>query len=124
MNPVRIARALFAAFEASDMTTVRSLCRNDLVAWQNSQHRMSLDTLVRFSSLVSERVSSFRYEDIVCVETETGFVEEHRVRGTTQQGVELDLVVCIIGVIEGNEIIEMREYFDTASAAPLAEALR
>ena len=124
MGAVDIARALFGAFEASDMAKVRSICCDDLVAWQNNQHRMSLDTLVKFSSLVADRVTSFRYEDVICVPTENGFVEEHRVRGTTPNGTELDLAICIVGVIEGDEIIELREYFDTACAAALADALR
>ncbi len=119
-----LAEALFAAFEAGDAEAVRGLCASDFVARQNNSPRMDLDTVLGFSAAVLGVVEHFRYEDAVRSETSSGFVEEHRVRGTLPDGTELDLAVCVVADVRNGKVSHLREYVDGVAAAPLLDALQ
>ena len=123
MSNSEIAEALFAAFEAGDTGAAEALCSPTLQASQNGGPAMDLDTVIGFAVGVKNAAPDFRYEEAIRSDTETGFVEEHRVRATFGQGAELDLTVCIVGEIEDGKITVLREYFDPSGAPALAEAL-
>lgn len=53
----------------------------------------------------------------------TGFVEEHKVRGTLTDGSKLDLAVCVLADVRDGKICDLREYLDTSAASGLLEAL-
>lgn len=123
MNNADIAEALFAAFAAGDADAAKALCSPDLKASQNGGPLMDLDTVLHFAVAVKAAAPDFRYEEAVRSATDSGFVEEHRVRGTFTNGGEIDLVVCIVATIEDGKITVLREYFDPAGAAALGAAL-
>lgn len=123
MTNVDIAKALFAAFASGDTNAARALCSTALTAKQNGGAAMGLETVLGFASAVKNAAPDFRYEEAVRSATETGFVEEHRVRGTFTNGGEIDLTVCIVGEVEDGKITVLREYFDPAGAAAIAAAL-
>ncbi|WP_209349319.1 nuclear transport factor 2 family protein [Pontixanthobacter sp. CEM42] len=123
MTGAELAKALFEAFATGDADTARALCSPDLKAIQNDGPKMDLDTVLYFAVAVKNAAPDFRYEEAVRSTTDTGFVEEHRVRGTFTKGGEIDLTVCIVGEVEGGKITVLREYFDPAGAAALAAAL-
>lgn len=123
MNNEEIATTLFKAFESGDMDTVRSLCAPDFRARQNLNPEFDVHTLVKFSQAVSAVLQDFRYEDIKRAATATGFVEEHMVRGTLQDGSELTIAACVVADIEDGKIRHLREYLDSAAAAGLLKAL-
>ena len=68
-------------------------------------------------------VQDFRYEEAICVATETGFVEEHFVRGRLPDGSALELAACVVAEIEEGKVTELREYVDGNAAAGLLAAL-
>lgn len=123
MNNIQLARALFDAFAAGDANIAKNLCATSLQAHQNGGFSMNLDALLGFITAVHNVVEHFRYEDIVCLATETGFVEEHRVRGTLPDGSELNLMACVVAEVSNGKIIELREYVDSAKAVGLIKAL-
>ena len=123
MDNVQLAESLFAAFAANDGDAARELCNPDLKAFQNAREAMTLDTLLQFSSAVSGVVQNFRYEDNVCSATESGFVEEHTVRGTLADGSELLLRACVVGEVSNGKVDVLREYVDSAAASGLVRAL-
>ena len=84
---------------------------------------MDLDTLIGFSMAVLGVVENFRYEEAVRSATETGFVEEHVVRGTLPDGSEMNLAVCVVGEVVDGKIVRLREYVDSAAAQGLIKAL-
>lgn len=124
MTSTELAKALFEAFEAGDADAVRRLCASDFVARQNNGPLLDLETVLRFSAAVLGVVEQFRYEDAIRSETSSGFVEEHRVRGTLPDGTELDLAVCVVADVREGKIAHLREYLDGVGAAPLLEALQ
>lgn len=124
MGNEEIAKALFEAFAAKDDQGVRNLCAPDLRARQNNGKAMDLGTLLGFNRAVHGVVKNFRYEDAVRSATAAGFVEEHLLRGTLPDGTTINLALCVVADMHDGKITELREYFDSASAAGLIAALR
>lgn len=124
MDNAEIARQLFAALAGQDEAAVRRLCAPDMRVRQNNDRPMSLDRLLRFNAAVGRVVKDFRYEDAVRSATDTGFVEEHAVRGTLPDGTALELAVCVVATVKDGKVTDVREYLDSAAAAGLAAALR
>ncbi|MCK0127150.1 nuclear transport factor 2 family protein [Erythrobacter sp. F6033] len=123
MSHSELARQLFDAFQAGDANAARKVCSADMIGRQNGGQKMDLDTILHFAVAVKNAAPDFRYEDIVCSETETGFVEEHRVRANFGTHGELDLQVCIVADVREGKIAAIREYFDPTGAAALSKAL-
>ena len=123
MTHLELAEALFDAFANGDADTVRSLCAPDVTARQNKSEPMGLDELIGFSMAVHGVVRDFRYADAICTPTASGFVEEHRVRGTLPDGSDLDLAACVVADVRNGRVIDLREYVDGVAAGGLIEAL-
>ena len=124
MDNTEIAERLFAALAGKDCQAVRSLCSPHLRVRQNNGKPIGLETLLKFSGAVGRLVTDFRYGDPVRAATETGFVEEHSVRGTLPSGKTLDFRVCVVADVRDGKVTDVREYFDSAAAAGLIAALR
>ena len=124
MDNAAVARALFDALAADDDAMVRALCAPGFVLRQNGGPAMDVAMLLRFNRRVHGIVSGFRYEDVVCAATATGFVEEHAVRGTLADGNALELAACVVADVVDGRVTLVREYVDTAAATPLLAALR
>jgi len=123
MENVAVARALFDALASDDDVQVRALCAPGFTLRQNGGLAMDVEMLLHFNRLVHAVVSGFCYEDVVCAATATGFVEEHAVRGTLADGSALALAACVVADIVDGRVTLVREYVDTAAAAPLLAAL-
>ena len=123
MENTELSKALFTAFENDDAETVRSLCSPDMRISQNNGPPMDLDTLLAFSHSVHRVLRGFRYEDAIRSRTETGFVEEHDLRGRLPDDSELSLAGCVVAVVSDGKVRQVREYFDGAAAAGLIKAL-
>ncbi len=123
MDNNQLCEALFKAFANGDAAGVKAICAADLQAIQNGGEPMNLETLLGFTFAVLAIVKEFRYEDAIRSATDTGFVEEHLVRGTLPDGTELCLSACVVGEVENGKITLLREYVDSAAAAGLIAAL-
>lgn len=123
MENVAVARALFDALASDNDVQVRALCAPGFTLRQNGGLAMDVEMLLHFNRLVHAVVSGFCYEDVVCAATATGFVEEHAVRGTLADGSALALAACVVADIVDGRVTLVREYVDTAAAAPLLAAL-
>jgi ketosteroid isomerase-like protein len=118
-----VAEALFAALASGADDAVRQLCAADMAATQNHGPVMSVDALLRFNSAVHRVVKDFRYEGAVRAATDNGFVEEHQVCGTLEDGSEMSLAACVVGQVQDTKITQLREYVDSRAAAGLLKAL-
>lgn len=123
MDNVAIAAALFAALAADDAATVHRLCAADFTLVQNGGAPMGLEQLLRFNAAVHRVVPSFGYSEAYCSPTTSGFVEEHVAGGTMADGTVLRLTLCVVADVTGGRVSHVREYFDSAAAAPLVTAL-
>ena len=123
MENTELCKALFDAFKNGDEKRVRALCTADMQARQNNNPPMDLDSLLEFSRAVLMVVDDFRYEDAKRSNTETGFVEEHSVRGVLPDGSNLDVAVCVVADVTDGKVSHLREYLDISAATGLIESL-
>ena len=123
MKNTEIAIALFKAFAQGNAEAVKDLCNPNMTARQNNNEPMDLVSLLEFSAAVNRIVSDFEYANPKRSETETGFVEEHDVRGRLPDGTSVDVAICVVCDVEEGKVIALREYFDPTGAADLIEAL-
>ncbi len=123
MTATDLAEKLFSALQNNDLEHARECCAEHFRGSQNGGPTMDRDTLLKFTAAVNATVPDFGYEDTVRSATATGFVEEHRVRGTLPNGKQLDLMVCVVGEVREEKITALREYVDTQAAVGLLEAL-
>jgi ketosteroid isomerase-like protein len=123
MDNAQLAEALFAALAANDAATVRRLCAPEFLLVQNGGAPMGLESLLQFNAAVHRAVPGFGYGKAVRAATATGFVEEHEAGGTLADGTVVQLAVCVVADVAGGRVTRVREYFDSAAAAPLVAAL-
>ncbi|WP_033373482.1 nuclear transport factor 2 family protein [Sandarakinorhabdus sp. AAP62] len=123
MDNAQIAEALFAALAANDAAAVRDLCAPDFQLVQNGAPPMNLEALLKFNAVVHAAVPGWGYGDAVRAATATGFVEEHTAGGPMPDGHVLRLPVCVVADVAVGRVTHVREYFDSAIAAPLLVAL-
>jgi ketosteroid isomerase-like protein len=119
---ITLAEKLIAAIEAGDSDTVRTLYSDDCKIWHNfDQQEQSVDQNMATLAWMVKRVSNLRYEEIVRMSTDRGFIEQHVLRGTAPNGQDFEVPACIVGTVEGGRITRIEEYLDTAQVAPLLQ---
>lgn len=123
MDNAQLAEALFAALAANDADAVRRLCAPDFALVQNGGAAMGLETLLQFNAAVHRVVPGFGYDEAVRAATASGFVEEHVAGGKLADGTVFRLKVCVVADVHDGRVTRVREYFDSAAAAPLVAAL-
>ncbi|MBM4245395.1 MAG: nuclear transport factor 2 family protein [Deltaproteobacteria bacterium] len=118
---IDFARRFFAAVERGDLDTVRGLYAPDAKIWtaQDPAERSPEENLAVLT-WVKENVRNFRYEDVRCQPTPTGFVEQHVTCGTAPGGGEFRFPACLVVRVENGRVTRLDEYFDTA---PMMAAL-
>ena len=119
----QLARKFFEATGSGNRALFEKICSGDFKGTQNNGPAMTADQLAAYSKHVLTRVQNFRYENIICSSTESGFVEEHDVCCDFSDGGELRLRVCIVADVEDGKIISVREYADSRAAKKLIEAI-
>lgn len=123
MNNSDIAAAFFDALAREDKVKLRQVCAPDFRPQQNGGPTLTIEELLGFATAIHRVVRGFEYGDPVLAGTTTGFVQEHRVRGTLPDGTAVDMPVCVVGDVIDGRITAAREYFDTARAAKVLVAL-
>ena len=115
------ARRFFDAVSRGDLETVRDLYAPNAVIWtaQDPTERTPDENLAVLG-WIKKNIRNFRYEDVRCQPTPTGFVEQHTTCGVTPGGAEFRFPACLVVRVEDGRISRLEEYFDTA---PLTAAL-
>lgn len=122
-DPCTIAARLFGAFVAGDTEAARALLAEDFTGTQNGGPPMDRETLLEFAAAFRSAVQGYRYDNVVCSATKTGFVEEHDVCGTLPDGSELRIPACVVADVSDGRVTRIREYLDTPKAAGALKAL-
>lgn len=122
-TPDDLCQRFFEAATAGDGEAIAAVCAPGFEGSQNGGPTMGRDALVGFSLAVVGAVENFRYENAVRSTTDDTFVEEHDVCADLPDGTAFRLRVCVVGTVADGQITSLREYLDTARAAPLLQAL-
>lgn len=119
LTPLDIAGRYVAAAEAGDLDALRRLYAPDAVIWHNFDDlEKTVDEHMAMMGWVVENISGFRYEQIRRQRTETGFVQQHRARGTLRDGTPFDLPTCAVFEISDGRITRLDDYLDSAGQPP------
>jgi len=124
MDALQVAKKLFAAVEAGDVETVRSLYAPEFRIWHNYDGvAQTADENLGVLRWLVANVSNRRYEEVRLQKTDDGFVQQHVLRGTTTSGKTLELPACMLGTVKDGKIVRLDEYFDAAHLAVLEGGL-
>jgi ketosteroid isomerase-like protein len=118
-----LAARLIAAIIAGDIEAVRNIYAPNAVIWHNHDGReQSVAENLRTLEWVMKHISNLRYEDIRRHRTETGFVQQHVLRGTARNGHEINIPACLVCTVADGRITRLDEYFDSAHLTALLGA--
>jgi ketosteroid isomerase-like protein len=116
-----LAERLFAAIVAGDVDAVRGIYSPDARVWHNfDQVEQTVDENLRVLRWLVRSVAGLRYEEIRRQATDSGFVQQHVLRGTSPTGKPIELPACMVCTVKDGRITRIEEYFDSAQLAPLA----
>jgi ketosteroid isomerase-like protein len=115
------ADRLFAAIEEGDAATVESLWSDDVLVWKSAEPEQQAKK--RAMSVISwfmRTTTVRRYEVIDRQFFDGGFVQQHVLHATGENGGSIELRVCIVIKVDDRGLITtIDEYFDPAELAPL-----
>lgn len=130
---LQLADRFFGAIENNDTRTVEQIYAPDAIIWhnydpldarENAQLGQSVPENIAFLTALPQAISGLKYEVWQQAPTATGFVRQHIVRGTTPDGYELSIPVCVVAEIRAGKISKFYEYLSlTHLPASLAEFL-
>lgn len=116
-----LADRLFSAIEAGEVAAVAAMWSDDVAVWHAGDDRASgksraIKVIEWFVNATAER----RYDVLDRQFFPGGFVQQHRLHGTTRSGSPYELRVGIIIRVGRDALItRIDEYFDPADLAPL-----
>ena len=121
-NPdaLELADRLFTAIGAGDLDAIREIYAPGIKVWHNfDRAEQSLEENLRVLSWVVKNVVGLRYEQVRRERTESGFLQQHVLRGTPPGGAPLEVMACVVCRVEGGRITRLDEYLDSAQLGGL-----
>jgi hypothetical protein len=115
-----LALSVVRAAESGQGEEVAANFAPEAVIWHNTDEvtltmAENFPPSVAFMSKVPER----RYEDLRVTEFAGGFILQHRIVGTTDEGEPFALPSCAVMRVRDGKIVSIDEYFDSAPLARL-----
>ena len=113
-----VATRFFDAVESGDVETVLAIYHPDVVVWHNTDNieknrDTNLEVLRGFVVRAPERHYTNRRLEVF----PGGFVHQHLLKAKQPDGRVLELAACVICKVEGEQIVRLDEYFDSAALA-------
>jgi ketosteroid isomerase-like protein len=119
-DALQVGDRLFEAICSGKLDAVRGLYAPNIKVWHNvDRTEQSLEENLRVLAWVVKNVAGLRYENVRRQRTESGFVQQHVLRGTLPGGKPLEVAACLVCGVEGGRITWIDEYLDSAALAPL-----
>ncbi len=111
---------LFEAIGRGDLGAVREIYAPHIKVWHNFDRvEQTLEENLRVLAWVVKNVAGLRYEQVRREPTESGFVQQHVLRGSSPSGEALEIAACVVCRVEGGRITRIDEYLDSAQLTPL-----
>lgn len=122
---LQLASRFFKAIENGDVDTAAAIYAPSVLIWHNYDHgedrsygQNRAESLEVLKGL-PRRISGATYDIVYRERTETGFVQQHVLRGIMPNGEPFVLPACIICEVKSGQITRLDEYFDPAISAEL-----
>jgi uncharacterized protein len=128
-NVLALAERFFTAIEASDVETLREIYHPDCIIWHSSDPLEKRSTgqgvaeNLHALATLQDRVIGATFEVLQREATETGFLQQHILRGSMPNGEPFIMPTSMICVVEEGRITRLDEYFDSAASVRLGDVL-
>ncbi len=121
-NAKELCRHLLKAIEAGDGEGYRACFTEDGRIWHDfdglethADGAQSVEQNVAMMNWMHRLTTTLKYETLRLEETETGFLETHRLSGTTIEGEDFEGLACVICTLENGKIKRLEEFINPAS---------
>jgi len=119
-DAIGLAVTLFDAVVTADADTLREVYSEIAVLKSYAAGaELGVDEVVALVQQLIDQIPDYAYVDVRCSATETGFVRQHAIKGTSPSGEPFEIPVCCVGTIEAGRITLIEEYGDSASMTAL-----
>ena len=119
-DALQLADELINAIQRGDVDAVRNVYAPDCIIWHNNDGlEQSVEDNLTVLRWVVRNVRDLRYEEIRRQRTDTGFVQQHVLRGTAPNGQPLNIRACLVCTVRDGRITRLNEYLDTAHLTAL-----
>jgi ketosteroid isomerase-like protein len=116
-----VADDIFGAISAGDADAVRRCYAPGAVIWHNFDRvEQTVDDNLRVLGWMIRTFANRSYDEVRRTEFDGGFVQQHVLRLTKQDGTVVELPACIVATVADGLITRIDEYLDSAQAAQLA----
>ncbi|MFN0145174.1 MAG: nuclear transport factor 2 family protein [Dehalococcoidia bacterium] len=115
-----VAKRFFEAGAGGDVDALRACYAAEAKIWHNVDGKeQTVDENLRISGWVRKNVAGYRYENVQRQATESGFLQQHVIRGTSRNGTELAIASCLVARVADGKITRLDEYIDSAATSAL-----
>jgi ketosteroid isomerase-like protein len=120
MNEFPLLDRLMAAIERSDTKNAAACYAPDARIWHNFDGvEQSVDENMRSLGWMDKRLSGRKYEIVARHAFAGGFVQQHVLTGTLNNGEPFRMPACIVVTLKDGLIARLDEYLDTAHTKAL-----
>jgi ketosteroid isomerase-like protein len=113
----------FAALEAGDIETVRSIYSPDALIWHNDDLiEQPVEDNLKVLAGLHKAVSNLRYDVIRRVPADDGVIQQHVLRGSLANGQEVALHAAMYLRVRDGQVTRIEEYLDSAMRSSIRKA--
>lgn len=115
-----VADRFFKAIEAGDAEAIRACYAPEARIWHNFDGvEQAVDDNLKVLAWMKPRLLNKHYDVQRRVPLESGFLQQHVLRGELKDGTAFAMPACVICQVSGGRITQLEEYLDSAHAAML-----
>ena len=118
MCVLELARTFLDAIERGDIAAARACYSDDAVIWHNFDNKEktvdeNMISLEKWKKYVINRTYDLQRLELLS----NGYLQQHILSGTTNNGVNILVHACVICTVSNNKITRLEEYLDPAPAS-------
>jgi len=118
MCVLELARTFLDAIERGDIVAARACYSDDAVIWHNFDNKEktvdeNMISLEKWKKYVINRTYDLQRLELLS----NGYLQQHILSGTTNNGVNILVHACVICTVSNNKITRLEEYLDPAPAS-------
>jgi uncharacterized protein len=120
---IEVVTRFFAALEAGDIETVRSIYSPDASIWHNDDLlEQPVEDNLRVLAGLHRAVSGLHYEIVRRVPADDGVIQQHVLRGTLANGQPVELHAAMYLQVKDGHVTRIEEYLDSANRSAIRKA--
>lgn len=118
-----LANRFMRAIETGDLDAVRACYAPDARIWHNNDGlEQTLEENLKVLRWVARHLSDRRYEIRSRHAFDGGYVQQHVLHGTLNNGKPFSMPACLVVTVTNGKIARLDEYLDSVQTQPLRES--